>query len=78
MVDRELIADRLQRLRSYREALRKWEHCDKKSLDDLVFRSAVERLLQLSAQVMIDLGAHIVAARGLGSPDLLRLEVFAR
>lgn len=49
---------RLQRLRELGERPRE------EFLNDLVVQAAAERLLQVAIQVMLDIGAHVLADRG--------------
>ncbi len=78
MVDRAAVETRLARLDrelSMIERVRA-EGRDRFLIDDALQHQA-ERALQLAIQICIDVGAHLVAARGLRAPDEYR-DVFER
>ena len=70
MVDRARITDRLEHLDSLLvllDRLRR-QHASGFGGDD-ASRLAAERALQVALQIVIDVGAHIVSARGLPTPS---------
>lgn len=68
MVDRELIQRRLARLGEYLAILRELARTpyDQFAADPKVYGSA-ERFLQLSIELVTDLGNHVIADEGLGA-----------
>ena len=73
MIDREIVATRLSKLR---EALRKLKILAAKSRQDYLAsetdQALAEHFLRLALEAMLDTGNHIVAARGLRKPLQLR------
>lgn len=73
MVDREIIATRLSKLR---EALRKLEEIASKPRDDYLAsetdKALAEHYLRLALESVLDAGNHIIAAEGLRKPMQLR------
>lgn len=70
MVERELIATRLERLREYvitLKAIRK--NGLEKFKADVFIHATAERYLQLSIECLIDIGNHIISDRGYRKPD---------
>lgn len=66
MLDTKLINNRLERFKKYIKQLRKYKGINKEQLDhDLEKHWSVERGLQLSIQIMIDIGNHILAEKGI-------------
>lgn len=73
MIDREIVATRLSKLR---EALRKLKSLAAKSRDEYLAsetdQALAEHFLRLALEAMLDTGNHIVAAKGLRKPLQLR------
>ncbi|RCX32269.1 type VII toxin-antitoxin system HepT family RNase toxin [Thioalbus denitrificans] len=70
MVDKDLVAERLQRLDEYLHHLRDIEKKGKVAyLSDPLLRGAGERYLQLGLEILLDIGSHIIADRGLSKPE---------
>ena len=70
MVDRELITERLSRLRDYLKWLQSVADRGRDAyLGDPLLRAAGERYLQLCLEVLFDIGGHVIADRGLAKPD---------
>lgn len=73
MIDREIVATRLSKLR---EALRKLKTLGGKSREEYLAsetdQALAEHFLRLALEAMLDTGNHIVAARGLRKPLQLR------
>jgi uncharacterized protein YutE (UPF0331/DUF86 family) len=78
MVDRAAVEARLARLDRELSMIEQVKGAgrDRFLVDDGLQHQA-ERALQLAIQICIDVGAHLVAARGLRAPDEYR-DVFAR
>ena len=73
MIDREILATRLSKLR---ESLRKLKTIADKSREDYLAsetdQALAEHFLRLALESMLDTGNHLVAARGLRKPLHLR------
>lgn len=73
MIDREIVATRLSKLR---EALRKLRALAAKPQEEYLAsetdQALAEHFLRLALEAMLDTGNHIVAARGLRKPLQLR------
>jgi uncharacterized protein YutE (UPF0331/DUF86 family) len=73
MVDAEVVLRRLAKLDAYLAVLddlgrEPWERFEA----DPIVHGAAERYLHLAAEAMIDIGNHVVADRGLGTPTEYR------
>lgn len=69
MVDREVISDRLAKIRESAGRLRPLAEDPKASyLSDPDQRLKVERLIEVAAQATIDVGSHLIAAKNLRKP----------
>lgn len=76
MVNREVLATRLRRLREYLGYLRSLRrHSYRRFSGDPFVRGNVERYLQLAIECCLDLGNHMIADRGLRRAEDYR-EVF--
>jgi uncharacterized protein YutE (UPF0331/DUF86 family) len=73
MIDREIVATRLSKLR---EALRRLQPIAGKRLEDYLGsetdRALSEHYLRIALEAMLDCGNHVVAARGYRRPFQLR------
>jgi uncharacterized protein YutE (UPF0331/DUF86 family) len=70
LVDADLIENRLQRLEATLERLEEMRSEGEKAyLADSRLRAATERLLQVSIQICIDLGAQVVAEQSAPPPS---------
>jgi len=70
MVDKELVEERLRRLEEYLALLRDIEKRGVNAyMADPLLRGASERYLQLGLEILLDIGSHIIADRGLRKPD---------
>lgn len=70
MVDSQLLLERVQRLHEYLGLLQQVAARGEAAyLADPLLRGAGERYLQLSLEIVFDLGSHIIAERGLETPD---------
>ncbi|MFW5979647.1 MAG: type VII toxin-antitoxin system HepT family RNase toxin [Halanaerobium sp.] len=66
MVDRKLIINKLNELNKYLTQLRKYKGVSREELEnDLDKLWAVERGLQLSIQIILDIGNHILSEKGI-------------
>lgn len=66
MVDAAMIRRRLRKLDELLQSLRQLrEQSRKEYLSDEVVQAAAERQLQVAIQVVLDLGAHLLSARGI-------------
>jgi uncharacterized protein YutE (UPF0331/DUF86 family) len=66
MLDTKLINHKSKNLNKYIKQLRKYKGINKKQLEnDLEKLWSVERGLQLSIQIMIDIGNHILSEKGI-------------
>lgn len=69
MIDRDKVRDKIAFIRRNLDMLRRLADTPRDGFSDgsLPFHAAV-RLLQTSIEAMIDIGSHVVAREGLGSP----------
>jgi uncharacterized protein YutE (UPF0331/DUF86 family) len=68
VVDRELVQRRLERLDEYLDILRKLQRYSREEfVADPERYGSAERFLQLSIEVLSDLGNHVIADEGLGT-----------
>jgi uncharacterized protein YutE (UPF0331/DUF86 family) len=66
----EIIADRLRHLREYLTDLAEHDGCTWEAFSgDKVLRRFVERTLHLASECCLDIGNHLISARGLREPD---------
>jgi len=69
-MDTKVIATRLQKLESYVQHLHDLKHAAlDEYLDDENLQAIVERRLQLSIQVCMDIASYLIAQLGLPSPE---------
>jgi uncharacterized protein YutE (UPF0331/DUF86 family) len=69
-MDTSSVVERLRKLKEYVEELQRFVHLSlAEYLADKDRQIVVERLMQLAAQVCIDLGNYLVAYYGLQTPD---------
>ena len=72
MLDTRVIAMRLQKLDSYQQSLRQLQKVSRDDyLQDDNIQAVVERKLQLSIQVCIDIANYLIAQLGLRAPEQL-------
>ncbi|HEX7534626.1 MAG TPA: DUF86 domain-containing protein [Syntrophales bacterium] len=70
MVRRDLIAERLERLRQYIKILKSIQKQDIQEFKkDPFVRGAAERYLHLSIECLLDIGNHIISDRGYRKPE---------
>lgn len=70
MVKKEIIADRLEKLREYLKILRAIQKYEiERFKKDPFIHGAAERYLHLSIECLLDIGNHIIADRGCRKPD---------
>lgn len=73
MDDREKLARKLRSMKKYVEFLRSYNAIRTERLEeDYELRSAIERNLQLAIESALDIGEHLIAARGLRKPETYR------
>lgn len=82
-LDKQSIQSKIARLRkNIRELGQIGKTPVKKYKNDFLLTSTTERLLQVSVQIMLDIGSHIVSEEGLGEPleyrDIFKLLVKAK
>ncbi len=65
----ESIKSRMELLRGYLSSLEELKPRKEEFYESLIFRMAVERLLQLSIECLLDIAQHIAAAKGHRSPE---------
>jgi len=69
-MDTKVIATRLQKLESYVQHLHNLQHAGlDEYMDDENLQAIVERRLQLSIQVCMDIASYLIAQLGLQSPE---------
>ncbi len=70
MVNRELVAARIERLREYIKTLKAIEKYDiERFKGDVFIHATAERYLQLAIECLLDIGNHIISDRGFRKPD---------
>ena len=72
VISKETILSRLQKLESSLAKLRELARLTKKEFldeDDYVPRDLADRNLQVAAECIFDIGGHIIAEDGLGTPN---------
>lgn len=73
MVHPEVLRRRLQKIDEYVEYLERAQNYSLEELDDdLERQAAVERMLQLSIEALVDMGAHVITDEGLGTYERSR------
>lgn len=66
MVEEKVVIEKLKELNKYLKQLRKYEGVSKNDLaEDIDKLWTVERGLQLSIQIILDIGSHILAEKGI-------------
>lgn len=69
MINRELIIDRLSKIREYLKHLRKLGNLSKEDfLNDYINCSAAARMLQIAIEACLDIGHHIISRKALRRP----------
>jgi uncharacterized protein YutE (UPF0331/DUF86 family) len=73
MIDKSLVCAKLAQLRERQQTLKELAAEPRERLvRDLVHRGAAERLLQVSIEICLDIGHHLIAAMGLPRPTEYR------
>lgn len=78
MVNRNVVAERLERLREYLQNLEAVQQYDcKRFIEDPFVHGTAERNLHLAIECLLDIGNHIIAERGYAKPgsyaDIFRI-----
>ncbi len=68
-VDMEAVKSRIELLRGYLSSLEELKSNEEEFYKSLVYRMAVERLLHLSIECLLDIPQHIAAAKGHRPPE---------
>lgn len=77
MVDKQVVTERLAKIRESAKRLRPLAEGSKEAFSgDADQQLKAERLVEIAAQAMIDIGSHLVASKGLRKPQEYA-EVFA-
>lgn len=70
LVRRDLIADRLEKLRHYLKTLKAIKKIDLETFKKDVFvHATAERYLHLAIECLLDIGSHVIADHGYRKPD---------
>ncbi len=65
----DVVRSRIELLRGYLESLEELKSRKEEFFTSLVLRMAVERLLQLSIECLLDIAQHVAAAKGQRPPE---------
>ncbi len=70
MVRKDLVAVRLEKLRSYLKTLKAIRKFDLETFKkDVFIHATAERYLHLSIECLLDIGSHVISDRGCRKPD---------